>query len=332
VTVVHGDDQYSIDQTLARWFGQLGDPSMADLNTTRLEGRSMSENDLRTATGAMPFLAERRLVIVHDPLARLSSETTRNRFLDQLGRLAPTTSLVLMIDDQSGRKGEWEVIHSRHWLRKWVEQNPEQGRLIEFRLPKVGEMPGWIIQHARQRKGQISPPAAVELVKHIGNNTRLAMQEIEKLLTYVDFRRPVEVDDVIYLVAQAGEVDVFELVDALGTRNGGRALQLVQALLEKQDALSVLGLVVRHFRLLLLVREVIEEGGGPLVVIENLGREPFRITNKYYAEKLWGQARQFTLARLEDVYRRLLFIDEALKTSQMDGSTAFTTFIAELTT
>jgi DNA polymerase-3 subunit delta len=226
---------------------------------------------------------------------------------------------------------EWETLKSTHWLNKWLDAHPQTSRMIDYRLPQGRAMIDWVLQAVKQQKGQFTPQAAAELVNHVGSNTRQASQEIQKLLTYVNYQRPVDHDDVMLLVAQAGEVDVFAMVDALGKRNAKTAVKMVQALLEKQDAIVVLSLVTRHFRLLLMVREVIEEGGGPLVVTEHLGRQPFGITSKFYAEKLWGQARQFTIVQLEKAFRQLVWIDEALKTSQMDGNTAFTTFIAELT-
>ena len=39
-------------------YGRMSDPSTADLNTTRLDGRQASDEDLRNAAFAMPFLAD----------------------------------------------------------------------------------------------------------------------------------------------------------------------------------------------------------------------------------------------------------------------------------
>ena len=331
IYILHGDDEYSMTQQVRAWYKAMGDLTMADMNTARLDGKSLDENDLRNATDAMPFLADQRLVILRNPLARLGSDAARSRFLRQIERIAPTTVLVLIIDDQMVRKKDWEVLREGHWLRKWAAQAGEQRVTIrDFRLPEAGEMQNWIREEAGRQKGKFSVPAATELFKHVGSNTQQAAQEITKLLTYVNFNRPVEPDDVQLLVAQAGQVNIFDMVDALGSRNGQRALQLMQALLEEQDPLSILGMVVRQFRLLLLAREVVSEGGGPAQIVAKLRQEPFRVSSQFMADKLFTQARKFTIPQLEDIYRRLLALDEALKTSQMDPQTAFTAFIAEL--
>lgn len=332
IYILHGDDEYSISQTVNGWCRAMGDATMAELNTTRLDGRSMDENDLRNATDAMPFLADCRMVIVRGPLARLNADTARTRFLNQIERIAPTTVLVLWLDDQPGRKEEWEVLKPTHWLMKWLSQAPERATLMSFRLPRAGEMQAWIRMQAEQQGGKFSLPAANELFKHVGSNTQQAAQEITKLLIYVNFKRPVEPDDVDQLVAQAGQVNIFEMVDALGSRSGQRALQLMQALLEEQDPLSILGMVIRQFRLLLLTREVIAEGGGPAQIVAKLRQDPFRVSSQFMADKLYTQARKFSISQLEEIYRRLLALDESLKTGGMEPNAAFATFIAELAT
>jgi DNA polymerase-3 subunit delta len=101
---------------------------------------------------------------------------------------------------------------------------------------------------------------------------------------------------------------------------------LLQRLMSEQDFPSLFGMIVRQFRLLLLAKEVIEGGGRKEEVTRVLGIHP------YVAEKLTSQARHFSLPALEAVYRRLLEIDEMIKTGRMEGDVALDAFVAELNT
>ncbi len=156
------------------------------------------------------------------------------------------------------------------------------------------------------------------------NDTRLATQEITKLLTYVDFQRPVEAEDVEQVTAANGPVDTFAMIDALALGQTETALRLLHALLEQQDPLSLFGMIARQFRLLLQAREVLDEGGTAPHIERELHQHP------YVARKLEEQARRFTLAQLETIYHRLAQMDQALKSSQVSYEVAFDTFIAEL--
>jgi DNA polymerase III delta subunit len=49
------------------------------------------------------------------------------------------------------------------------------------------------------------------------------------------------------------------------------------------------------------------------------------------AQKLAGQARNFRLATLEDLYRRLRDIDEEVKSGRIELDTAMETLVSQLT-
>jgi DNA polymerase-3 subunit delta len=96
-------------------------------------------------------------------------------------------------------------------------------------------------------------------------------------------------------------------------------------LLEDQDAFALWGMIIRQFRLMLLAREVIDSHGMVPDVQEALRVHPF------VAEKIYGQAKRFSLPALESIYHRLLLIDEAAKTGQAPLDFSLDIFIGEVT-
>lgn len=327
VYIVHGNDEHGIGRFEDQLVALMGDTSLAELNITRLDGRRNAEEELRTAATTLPFLTERRLVVVNHPLALANGAEGQERFLQFLEHLPESTALVLVVEDQPRRrKGstDWEVLNGGHWLVKWLAKNGGRARMWDFALPQSYEMPNWIIQQANEQGGKFAPQAALALAQHVDNDTRLATQEITKLLTYVDFQRPVEAEDVEQVTAANGPVDTFAMIDALALGQSETALRLLHALLDQQDPLSLFGMIVRQFRLLLQAREVLDEGGAAPHIERELHQHP------YVARKLEEQARRFTLAQLEIIYHRLAQMDQALKSSQVSYEVAFDTFIAEL--
>jgi DNA polymerase III subunit delta len=335
VYLLYGDDEYAISQYLAAMYARLGDPSTADLNFTRLDGRTASDNDLRGATGSIPFLAERRVVVLAHPFARQpegGKKAERARFQEQfialLDSLPESTALVLVVEDQV-RRGDWETMRADHWLMQWARQASGRALLKSFGLPSGAEMQRWVRKAAEAQGGEFTSQAAASLVELVGSDTRMAALEIDKALSYVNRARPVEHADVELLTARIDQPDIFALVDALGARDGKEASRRLHILLEEQDWLSIFGMIARQFRLLLLAREIVARGGGPDQVADELKGEPFRVA-PFIAKKLVQQASRFTLPGLEDIYRRLLALDESLKSSQMDASVALDVFIADL--
>jgi DNA polymerase-3 subunit delta len=328
IYLLRGDDNLAMTQFVEALFAKLGDPGMADLNTTRLDGRTASDEDLRTAATSMPFLTDRRLVILGHPLTKLNSENARTRFLDLLSKLPDTTALVLLVEDNIkwdsyARAEVWQSLKDSHWLMKWVHKQPKERILIrDCLLPNLSQMPKWIMDKARKLEGQFTLDGAQALAGLLENDTQLAEIEIEKLLVYVDRRRPVDEQDVIALTASSATVSVFDMVDSLTEGNGRSAIRLLHKLLETEEPMIIFAMIIRQYRLLIQAREMLDNGQPVDQVIRELG---------FGGKKAVAQARRYSIQQLEALYHRLLSFDEAIKTGQMPVDLMLDTLVAEFT-
>ena len=158
----------------------------------------------------------------------------------------------------------------------------------------------------------------------IGQDTRIAAQELTKLLTYVNFERPVRLPDVENASIFSAQASVFELVDALGQNDRKKAQRVLHQLLEDEEAMELWGMVIRQFRLLLQAREMLDERLPVPEIQKTLG------LHEFVAQKVCSQAGRFTMPALESIYHRLLEIDEAAKTSRVPLDLALDTLIVEM--
>lgn len=168
--------------------------------------------------------------------------------------------------------------------------------------------------------------AAVHLAQVIGpGDLRLLDGEIAKLVTYAGPGRAVTPQDVAQLVPYVQQAVVFDLVDALGRREGRQAAILLHRLLDAgENPMGILAMVVRQFRLIILVKDLAGRGENPASIAQTLGIHPF------VARKLHTQSANFTLAQLERIYRYLLDLDVAIKTGDMTPETALDLLVAGL--
>lgn len=313
-----GNDEFAISRRLKDFESDFNDPTSADMNTARLDARSASENDLNNALNAMPFLAKRRLVLLANPSAKYNNAASRKKFLEYIEKTPETTRLV-MYESVEPRDAE------KHWLVKWAEKNSGKLQTKAFMLPKLRDMTGWIVNETKNQGGQIEPRAAEMLKDMVGVDTRQAGMEIAKLLAYVNWARTVKVEDVEAVCIVTSQQSVFDFVDALSNGNGKSAQHLLHRLLETEDPFALWGMVVRQFRLLLQAREILDGRGAKDDVARALGVHPF------VAEKTTQQAGRFSVESLEFIYRKLLAIDEGVKTGQVTLDLALDTLVVELT-
>ena len=316
VYLFHGNDEPAIRETVRSLQARLGDPASAEMNLTRFEGPSIPTEELRAAAAAMPFLAERRLVIVHNPSKAFASTDARQRLTQLLDETQASTALVLT---------ESESLEEKHWLRKWAQAAESRAFVKEFKLPEGSGMATWIQKQAASQGGEIEPRAAAALADLVGSDTRSAANEIEKLLALVNYGRPITAEDVELCSVQIGEQgDFFGLIDAIGASAPAKAMAFLRQLLDEREAISLFFGLVAHFRLLLQANEIVAAGGGESEVAKALGIHPFR------AKKLAAQSRRFSAESLDAVYAHLLDYDRGIKTGELDAELALQTFVAAL--
>ncbi len=318
IFLLYGNDEFAIARKLKDFESEFSDPTTADMNTARLDARSVSEDDLGNAMNAMPFLAKRRLVFLANLSSKYNNPQVRKKFLEFIGNTSETARLV-MYESVEPREAE------KHWLVKWAEKNEKSVQSRAFMLPRLKDMAGWIVNETKNQDGKIEPRAAEMLKDMVGVDTRQAGMEIAKLLAYVNWARPINSQDVEAVCVVTSEQSVFDFVDALANGNGKSAQYLLHRLLETEDEFSLWGMVVRQFRLLLQAREILDGRGNKDDVARALGIHPF------VAEKATQQAARFSIESLEAIYHQLLNIDERVKTSQVTLDLAMDTLVVELT-
>lgn len=321
----HGTDEFTRAETLADFKRRLGPPDTVDLNTTVFDGRNLTLAELRHACDAVPFLAEKRLVIVEGLLAQFAPRKGRSLYAiqeeylaalaDYLLHLPKTTRLVFV---------EEKPLPPSHPIVQLAQQD-EQGYVKRFDPPDAKALPHWIEERTCHYGGNIEPQAARQLAAVVGADLRLLDQEIAKLVVYTNAERAITKADVDAVVPYAQAAVVFDLVDALGRRDGRTAAQTLHRLLDAgEHPLGLLAMIVRQFRLLIQVKEL-KAGGATLQEISRaLKLHPFP------ARKLHNQATHFTAVQLEAVYRHLLDTDVAIKSGEIEAEVALDLLVVEL--
>ncbi len=322
--ILFGEDDFSLHQALDEIKNGLDDREMLASNTTVLDGSQLSLNQLMNTCDALPFLAQKRLVIVEGLLARFDQKGRRRKAripqLDEewrgLGSYLPgmSPSTVLILIDGGVGKGN----------PLFRELSPE-ATVKEFPSPRGTRLNGWIWERVKKGGGSISPSAVQLLADLIGGNLWVMDSEIEKLLLYARGRR-VEERDVRSVVSYARESNIFAMIDAIMERKTSVATTLLHRLLNEGAAAPyLLFMITRQFRMLVQTKELASQRLPSIEVQKRSG-----LTSEYAFRKTMEQAKGFSMKQLEEVYRRLLDTDVSIKTGRQRGELALDLLITEL--
>ncbi len=318
--ILHGPDEFTMSQTVDKMRADMHKVDAAGLNLTEMDGTAVNVAEVLSAVSAMPFLADRRLVIVRGLLAHISrkgagepGKKQRKRLVEELPYLPDYARLVFV---------EPKTLPRNSKLLKLGESDPG-GYVKAFSAPK--NLTQWLMSRAkRDYDAALEPMAAQALTSVVGEDLRRADNELLKLVSYTD-GAPIDEATVALLTPYTSETVVWTMLDEMAAGRGAKAMTMLHSLLDQpsEDGFRLWALFVRQFRLMLLAKEHLETGGeGSLA--QALGMRDFQVKN------LPKQVRPFSLAQLEGVYRKIREYDEAIKTGRMDIKLALDVLLASI--
>ena len=331
ITILIGDDEFSIQNQISNCKGQLGDETTAAINIKEIDGRNASITELQNEIFAVPFLAAQRVVVLLEPYLLPKNEEEIKTLLIMFDQCPDSTHIIIIIYDErkynpKTRTYEWQTYNNKTWLKKWVNSSHKtQVYLQEFAMPKGRDL---ALRLRKEADNKISLAALEKLLYLIGEDAKNIQQEIQKLLTYVNDGREVNEQDVELLVSRTREESIFEFVDALGNRNAAKAAKTLDILLDQQEGFQILAMIIRQFRLLIQTKDLYENGKS----LEEIAAKVSDFQHRtFMVKKIIPQLSHFSHESLNAIYHALLDMDEKLKTGQISIDTALFTFVAAVT-
>jgi DNA polymerase-3 subunit delta len=136
-------------------------------------------------------------------------------------------------------------------------------------------------ESVKRRGQQINEDAARLLIDRIGSDISELDQEVEKICLFALNRRKTIGREEVEAAARMGHTaNVFELGDAVGLQNPERALSALKDLLAMDHYMPILHMLIRHFRLLLKARVLMNRSIKETDAARALGVPPF-VVRKY---------------------------------------------------
>ena len=330
IYLLHGEDDYTLQEALSSIIEEAAPGEVRDFNVTEFDGRDLSMDLLTATCDTVPFLSEKRLVVVRGLLAlferRASSRPragTSARQIKQPGlgdwqalpeylpRVPETTVLVFVDGRLSGTNPLFSAIRPSATVRA-------------FPVPGPGDVRRWIRSRAEAEGVSIEPRAIEALMETIGANLRVLATEIQKLSLY-RWDETVRYEDVQELVSYTREANIFAAVDAVMESRPSVALrQIHQLLIAGRPAGYVISMLARQVRLLLLAKELKTMRVGAAQMAARLG------LSGYPLRKTLEQEPKLSEQQLLAIHGKLLDADRITKTTGIPEDLALDLLITDV--
>ncbi|WP_339211953.1 DNA polymerase III subunit delta [Aeribacillus sp. FSL K6-3256] len=316
----YGKESFLLNETIRKLLTEAINEDEREFNYSVYD---MEETNIETAVEdgeTMPFLGERRMVVVKNPYF-LTSEKKKEKVEHNLKKLeqyvenpAPFTVFVFLLPH--------EKIDERKKLTKQIKK---AATVVEMNSFSEEETVKWIKEKAEAENVAMEKEAIDELMEKTSGNLMIIDKEMEKLCAYVGSGNKLTAEMVKQLVARSLEQNVFDLIDAVVKKKTEEAFKIFYDLLKiNEEPIKILSLLTQQFRLLYQVKQLSKSGYGQDRMASSLKVHPFRIKLALKQEK------QFSASELQSIIKALAETDFEIKTGKKDRQLALEFLLLKL--
>jgi DNA polymerase-3 subunit delta len=262
--VLVGDEAYLYERCRRAVLAAFVDPAMRDFALAELDLAEISLFEALDRARTPSLMAPFQVIFLRNLKLLYGRGSKKEEFaaLEAYGRSPNPQALILFVADH---------LHLPADLRRMEMQDKERYEriretlgewfgMVELMRVDEGEAARWLVAEAAMRGAEMEPDAAREMADALGADLMLIASELEKLLLYTGERGRITLGDVETMVLGARQRSLYELTDAISSRDRVRALLLLQGLLNASDggeesAIGHLYMLARTFRQMLVILE-----------------------------------------------------------------------------
>ena len=294
--LLYGQERYLLRQYRDRLKTALcGDGDT--MNTHIYEGKDINVGEIIDLAETLPFLAERRVIIITGSGLFKSGGEKMAEYLQ-----APNETTYFVFTESE--------VDKRSKLYKTVQS---KGYAAEFTIQDESTLKRWIAGTLAKDNKRITENTVQLLLTKTGTDMDNIQMELEKLICYCMDRDVITDADVEAVCTNRITNHIFDMINAIADKRKKQALELYYDLLAlKEPPMRILFLIARQCNMLLQAKELKSRGYDNRTVGSKLGVAPF-IAGKYLT-----QASRFSSAVLQKAVQQCVEAEEAVKTGRLN--------------
>jgi DNA polymerase-3 subunit delta len=196
--------------------------------------------------------------------------------------------------------------------------------IFEAKDLKGENLISWLVDFVNKNGKQLSSENARLLVEISGGNRSILDDQLEKIFIYLGSEKVIGYETILALSASLKENTIFELQDALGSKNKGQSVKILFNLLDNgTDPSFIIAMLTKYFTGISRVNEM-KTTIPDDVAARIVGTHPFYYKNFKLAREKFSDT---------DIFRSvnaILNADILLKTTSTDPKSLFTVLITDI--
>jgi len=210
---LEGEEEFFIDQVIYFAEHQLLTEAEAGFNLSVFYGRDAAWTDVLNTCRKYPMFSDLQVVILKEAQDMKGIEKLES-YLEK-----PLSSTVFFVAYKNKK------LDGRTRMAKLVK---EKAVLIQSKKLYDNELPEWTSSLVKSKGFNIQNKALFLLIDHIGNDLSRLNNEIDKLSLNIGERKTITDDDIETFVGVSKEFNVFELQQAIASKDLYKAIRIIQ--------------------------------------------------------------------------------------------------------
>lgn len=262
VLLFEGEEEQMKQDALAALRKALLPAGMEEMNEMVLDDPETDQ--VIAAAETLPFLADRRLVIVRDHPAIMGRSEADDRLVSYLPSVPSSAVLLFYCTGKpDARKKPYTTVK-------------KLGGIVSFSRLSGTDLTRFVTDAFHNAGKECDARTADYLIFTVGNDASRLLSEVAKIASYAGSRPSVTAEDVSSLATPSTECTVFQLVDAVVTGQKKRAFLLLKnQLLNGTEPAAMLALLLRQYRFLQHIKIMQYEKKNREFIRSALGVPPF---------------------------------------------------------
>jgi DNA polymerase-3 subunit delta len=262
--VLAGDEAFLLDRCRAAVLKGFVPPELRDFCLSDLDLGSTSIFEVLDRAQTPSLMAPFQVIFIRNVKQLYTRGTKKDEFaaLERYFRSPNPQALLIFVADFIRISADLKRMEMEDKTRfeRLTETLGEHCGMVELARVTQEDATRWTVATAQAAGAGMDADTAHELVDALGSDMLTIASELEKLLLYTMGRGRITLGDVETMVLAAKQRSLYELTDAISSRDRTRALALLHGLLNSSEAgedaaIGHLYMLARTFRQMLVVLE-----------------------------------------------------------------------------
>ncbi|KOF56735.1 MULTISPECIES: DNA polymerase III subunit delta [Clostridium] len=303
--IIFGFNEQLIKDYIKKIIGKLVNKDFISLNYDVFDGSTVDFNSIYNALETVPFMSEKRVVVVYR--ANFLGDNSKNFNKNGDDIVKSLENYITKIPKQSVFIMYYVFDNPRERISKKIRSFEKKTCVVEFsKLKGLGLQKK--VKEIFESKGKNIGKAELSFFcSKVDDNVDVIINEAEKLCCYA-IDRDITHDDIELICHPKESNDIFNLVDFISQSKPEKAIEILNEIMFKGEKASViLYMIERQFRIMLNLRIGMESGKSK----ETLSKE-LRL-NIYICDKMMHQCKSFSVNKIVGAIDLCLSTEKELK-------------------